>query len=95
MDDGYRYGYCQAAGAALTRHLLELGSVPASILGPAGPGPLYNCCHEIEGVHPHDVRQFLDAQGIAIRVGHHCTQPVHRHFGVYGATALQRDIYYR
>ena len=32
---------------------------------------------DVAGVHPHDVGQFIDAQGIAIRVGHHCAQPVH------------------
>lgn len=36
----------------------------------------------VDGVHPHDVGQVLDSKGIEIRVGHHCAQPVHRHFGV-------------
>jgi cysteine desulfurase / selenocysteine lyase len=36
----------------------------------------------IEGVHPHDVGTILDDDGIAVRVGHHCAQPVMRHFGV-------------
>ncbi|MCX7835927.1 MAG: SufS family cysteine desulfurase [bacterium] len=33
-------------------------------------------------VHPHDLASFLDAEGIAIRAGHHCTQPLHRKLGV-------------
>ena len=36
----------------------------------------------VEGVHPHDVGAVLDDDGIAIRAGHHCAQPVMRHFGV-------------
>ncbi len=36
----------------------------------------------IEGVHPHDVGQVLDAEGIAIRAGHHCAQPVMQRLGV-------------
>lgn len=36
----------------------------------------------VEGVHPHDVGAVLDDEGIAIRAGHHCAQPVMRHFGV-------------
>jgi cysteine desulfurase/selenocysteine lyase len=40
----------------------------------------------VEGVHPHDVGQVLDAEGIAIRAGHHCAQPVMARFGV-AATA--------
>jgi cysteine desulfurase/selenocysteine lyase len=45
----------------------------------------------VDGVHPHDVGQVLDAQGIAVRVGHHCAQPVHRR---YGATASTRASVY-
>ena len=33
------------------------------------------------------------AQGIAIRVGHHCAQPVHRHFGVYASNRASSGIY--
>lgn len=36
----------------------------------------------LEGVHPFDIGTLLDEQGIAIRVGHHCAQPVMEHFGV-------------
>jgi selenocysteine lyase/cysteine desulfurase len=48
---------------------------------------------EVEGVHPHDVGQFIDAQGIAIRVGHHCAQPVHRHFGVFASNRASSAVY--
>ncbi len=37
-------------------------------------------------MHPHDLATILDTEGIAIRAGHHCTQPLMRHLGV-GATA--------
>ena len=47
----------------------------------------------LDDVHPHDVGQFIDAQGIAIRVGHHCAQPVHRHFGVYASNRASSGIY--
>ena len=36
----------------------------------------------IDGVHPHDLATFLDAQGIAIRTGHHCCQPLMKVLGV-------------
>jgi cysteine desulfurase/selenocysteine lyase len=36
----------------------------------------------LEGVHPHDIATILDQQGIAIRTGHHCAQPVMERFGV-------------
>jgi cysteine desulfurase/selenocysteine lyase len=36
----------------------------------------------IDGVHPHDIAQWLDMRGIAVRAGHHCTMPLHQHLGV-------------
>jgi len=45
----------------------------------------------VDGVHPHDVGQLLDAAGVAVRVGHHCAQPVHRR---YDATASTRASVY-
>jgi cysteine desulfurase/selenocysteine lyase len=36
----------------------------------------------LEGVHPHDVGTVLDQEGIAVRTGHHCAQPVMERFGV-------------
>ena len=40
----------------------------------------------VDGVHAHDVGQFLDDRGIAVRVGHHCAQPLHRRLGVTAST---------
>jgi cysteine desulfurase/selenocysteine lyase len=48
---------------------------------------------EVEGVHPHDVGQVLDAAGVAVRVGHHCAQPVHRRFGVNASTRASAYLY--
>ena len=36
----------------------------------------------VEGVHAHDIAALLDSSGICIRSGHHCTQPLHRHYGL-------------
>lgn len=40
----------------------------------------------VDGVHSHDVSQFLDARGIAVRGGHHCAQPLHRRLGITAST---------
>jgi cysteine desulfurase/selenocysteine lyase len=37
---------------------------------------------DLEGVHPHDVGTILDREGVAVRAGHHCAQPVMERFGV-------------
>jgi cysteine desulfurase/selenocysteine lyase len=47
----------------------------------------------VEGVHPHDVGAVLDDDGVAIRAGHHCAQPVMQHFGV-PATARASFAFY-
>jgi cysteine desulfurase / selenocysteine lyase len=47
----------------------------------------------IEGVHPHDIGTILDQEGIAIRAGHHCAQPVMKRFGV-PATARASFAFY-
>ncbi len=36
---------------------------------------------DVEGVHPHDVGQYLDSKDVAVRVGHHCAIPANKHFG--------------
>jgi cysteine desulfurase/selenocysteine lyase len=40
----------------------------------------------VEGVHPHDVGQVLDSEGIAVRTGHHCAQPVMERYGLPATT---------
>ena len=47
----------------------------------------------LEGVHPHDIGTILDSEGIAVRTGHHCTQPVMERFGV-PATARASLAFY-
>ncbi|MBX3728832.1 MAG: cysteine desulfurase [Candidatus Sumerlaeia bacterium] len=36
----------------------------------------------VDGIHPHDIGTILDMRGVAVRVGHHCAQPVMQHFGI-------------
>ncbi len=47
----------------------------------------------LDGVHPHDIGHFLDQEGVAIRAGHHCAQPVMKRFGV-PATARASFSFY-
>ncbi len=47
----------------------------------------------IEGVHPHDIGTFLDAEGVAIRAGHHCTQPLMDRFGVPATARASLGLY--
>lgn len=47
----------------------------------------------IEGVHPYDLGELLDKQGIAIRTGHHCTEPVMDFFGIPGTCRASFAFY--
>jgi cysteine desulfurase/selenocysteine lyase len=47
----------------------------------------------LEGIHPHDIGTILDLEGVAIRTGHHCAQPVMRRFGI-PATARASFAFY-
>jgi cysteine desulfurase / selenocysteine lyase len=75
--------------ADLVAYALErLAVVPGlRVLGPgdaAGRGALVS--FTLQGVHPHDVAEILGAQGVCVRAGHHCAQPLMRRFGVAATT---------
>lgn len=57
------------------------------LLGPQGAdGRVALASVAVEGLHAHDVGQFLDEQGVLVRVGHHCAQPLHRALGMASST---------
>ncbi|MDR0593138.1 MAG: SufS family cysteine desulfurase [Bifidobacteriaceae bacterium] len=89
-------GRVEAHERALTARLLSgLAELPGvRVLGPAeAAGRLGAVSVDLDGVHPHDAGQYLDAQGIAVRVGHHCAQPVHRALGVHSSTRASLGLY--
>ncbi|WP_026423981.1 cysteine desulfurase [Actinokineospora inagensis] len=47
----------------------------------------------VDGIHPHDVGQVLDDQGVAVRVGHHCAWPLHRRLGVPASVRASFYLY--
>jgi cysteine desulfurase/selenocysteine lyase len=47
----------------------------------------------LEGIHPHDLASLLDEQGIAVRAGHHCAQPLHAWLGVPATTRATFYLY--
>lgn len=47
----------------------------------------------IDGIHPFDIGQMLDARGIAVRTGHHCTEPLMARFGVEGTVRASFSVY--
>ncbi len=47
----------------------------------------------LDGVHPHDIGQFLDSRGVCVRAGHHCTKPLMRHLGVQSTARASAYLY--
>jgi cysteine desulfurase/selenocysteine lyase len=47
----------------------------------------------LEGIHPHDIAQLLDSEGVAVRAGHHCAMPVHQKFGIPASTRASFYLY--
>lgn len=47
----------------------------------------------LEGAHPHDIAQIIDRYGVAVRAGHHCTQPLMTHLGVSATARASFGIY--
>ena len=47
----------------------------------------------IEGIHPHDIGTIMDSHGIAIRAGHHCTQPVMDYYNITATARVSFAIY--
>ena len=75
----------------LTRMMLDgLSSMDGiTVLGPASDVDRIGVvAFAVDGVHPHDVGQVLDAAGVAVRTGHHCAQPIHQHFGIHASSRL-------
>ena len=75
--------------------LKTLADVPGvRIFGPASPeGRGGTLSFAVDGVHPHDVGQILDARGVEVRVGHHCAKPTCARFGVPAMTRASFYLY--
>ena len=49
--------------------------------------------YNLKGIHPYDVGLLLDKMGVAIRTGHHCTQPIMKRFKIPGTARISLAIY--
>lgn len=85
--------------AELTAYLFaQLAQIPQiRIYGPKpnaqGEGRAALAAFTVEGVHANDLSTLLDQEGVAIRSGHHCTQPLHRYLGVAGTARASLSFY--
>ncbi|MDC7252732.1 aminotransferase class V-fold PLP-dependent enzyme [Wohlfahrtiimonas chitiniclastica] len=71
----------------------ELSKIPeVRIIGTA-PNKVGVISFVVKGVHPHDIGTMLDHFGVAVRVGHHCAQPIMRRFGVPATARMSFGMY--
>lgn len=94
----YVEGIGMAAIAAHEQDLLAYATARAGDF--PGLRPIGTALHKasilsfvLEGVHPHDVGTILDAEGVAVRTGHHCAMPVMEHFGVPATVRASFALY--
>jgi len=99
---GAALGYVNSLGLdAIESHERELlayatdalAEVPGLRLIGTAPQKAAVLSFSLEGVHPHDVGSVLDHEGVAVRVGHHCAQPVMEHFGVPATVRASLALY--
>lgn len=90
------YEQIQKQELLLTTQLMDgLKKVP-HVQVQGSPDPKEHCgivSFTIDGVHPHDVGSILDADGIAVRAGHHCAQPLMQQIGVMSTTRASMYFY--
>ncbi len=80
----------KSLAAAATRQLKELNGI--RIVGEAvHKGPIIS--FEAAGIHPHDLSTVLDREGVAVRGGHHCAQPLMQRFDVMGTARASFALY--
>ncbi|MFD2025291.1 cysteine desulfurase [Promicromonospora aerolata] len=79
----------------LAAEMLKIAEIPGvRVIGPLDTADrLAVVSFVVDGVHAHDVGQVLDDKGIAVRVGHHCAQPLHRRFGVAATARASASVY--
>lgn len=79
----------------LVRYTMEcLGKVNGvTLYGPPAGDRVGLISFNLKGIHPHDVAALLDRNGICVRAGHHCTQPLHRKLGLEASVRASFYLY--
>ena len=100
---GYAIDYLESVGMgnvhayelSMTRYLLDrLSEVPGlNLYGPDTDNRGAVAAFTVDNIHPHDMAQLLDAEGVAVRAGHHCAQPLHTCLSVNATTRASLYLY--
>jgi len=77
----------------LARATLLLSEIPGLRIHGTAPNKAAVISFTIEGVHPHDIGTILDGEGVAVRSGHQCAQPLMKRLGVPATTRVSFGLY--
>jgi cysteine desulfurase/selenocysteine lyase len=78
----------------ITYALKRLDEVPGvKVIGPDASHKGGVAAFTLDGIHPHDIAQVLDQDGIAVRAGHHCAMPLHDKFNIPATTRASFYLY--
>lgn len=93
MDNVQRHG--EALGRYLYEQLQQVDGIELYGPDPATPGVTRTALVAFNSKHVHatDLSFFLDQEGVAVRTGHHCTQPLHQLLGAAGSLRASLYIY--
>lgn len=83
----------QHEAALLAEAVMRLGEIPGLRIIGGGEQQTGVISFVLDGVHPHDVGAVLDAEGVAIRAGHHCAQPLMKRLGVTATARVSFGLY--
>jgi len=83
----------QHEAALLAEAVVRLGEIPGLRIIGGGEQQTGVISFVLDGVHPHDVGAVLDAEGVAIRAGHHCAQPLMKRLGVTATARVSFGLY--
>ncbi len=94
----YFNGFDQRAVHNHEKHVLDyatdaLRGLPGVRLVGTAPGKVAVLSFLMDAAHPHDIGTIVDAEGVAIRTGHHCAQPVMEHFDVAATARASLGLY--
>ena len=79
---------------ALTGYAVDrISRIPGVTVVPGGQRRISVFSFNVEGVHPHDVGTVLDRHNVAVRVGHHCAQPLMEKLGLAGTVRASLGVY--
>jgi cysteine desulfurase/selenocysteine lyase len=90
LDQEILFRHEQSLLDRITSHLL---SIPGSKIYGTSEHKVGIASFYISGIHPYDIGTLLDQQGIAVRTGHHCTQPLWERFGIPGSVRISFACY--